>query len=304
MQQDTKAGLFDYGLLITLAAIFGASFMLTKIAVAEVPPVTIVFLRLLLASMIIGVAMVLAGQGPRALSGFWPIIVLAALFGNALPFFLISWGQERVDAGLAAILMATMPLITVVLAHFATQDERLNAFKVVGFIIGMFGVAVLIGLDNLGSLGEETVRQYAIAGAAVCYAIHAVISKRLMGLPRRALAAAVLCVSALMVLPFSLVMDRPWELVLSFEAVGSIVLLGIFPTAIGTLMLFAIVKRQGAGFLSQINFMVPVFGVLWAAILLSERLPANAFLALVLILSGVAIARIHSLSLPKARSNP
>ena len=302
MTQASKPGLSDYALLISLAAIFGASFMLTKVAVAEMPPATIVLSRLVIASALVGVAMLMAGQNLKPLLSHWKVIALAGLFGNALPFFLISWGQEKVDAGLTAILMAIMPLITIVLAHLFTGDEKLNVFKVIGFCLGLMGVAMLIGLDKLATLGEETVRQYAIMGAACCYAIHAIISKSLTGLPRRAVATAVLLVSALMLLPLSLVIDQPWTLEVSGMAMLSLLALGVFPTAVGTLMLFAIVHRQGAGFLSQINFLVPVFGVLWAIVFLGEILPPNAAIALLVILAGVAIARINptKLSLEKA----
>ena len=281
---------FSYMLLTALAAIFGASFMLTKIAVAEVPPATIVLVRLLVASACLFLVMAWAGQKFAPLLPFWKTIALAGLFGNALPFFLIAWGQGKVDAGLTAILMAVMPLITIVLAHFFTGDERLNVFKIMGFVLGLIGVAVLIGFDKLATLGDETVRQYAIMGGAFCYAVHAIISKQLTGLPRQSVSVAVLFVSAMMLLPISLLVDQPWNLDVSTQSIWVLLLLAVFPTAIGTLMLFAIVERQGAGFLSQINFLVPVFGVLWAIVFVDETLPGNAKIALLIILAGVAIS--------------
>ena len=204
----------------------------------------------------------------------------------------MSWGQVKVDAGLTGIFMAVMPLITLVLAHFFTSDEKLNIYRVIGFMLGLLGVAVLIGFDKLATLGDETIRQYAIMGAACCYAIHAIISKSLTGLPRRAVSAAVLIASSIAMLPMSLYFDQPWTLEISANSWLMLVLLGIFPTGIGTIMLFAIIQRQGAGFLSQINFIVPVFGIFWAILFLSETLPANALAALIIILIGVAIARI------------
>jgi len=284
--------LISYILLVGLAANFGMSFMLTKIVVADVPASTIVFTRLLIATICVGAVMLWVGQSMRPLLKHWKIITVAGFFGNAMPFFLISWGQGKVDAGLTAILMAVMPLITLVLAHFFTVDEKLNVFKIIGFCLGLLGVAVLIGFDKLATLGEETVRQYAIMGGAFCYAVHAIVSKHLTNMPRQAVTVAVLLVSCLMMLPFSLYLDQPWTLTVSLEAAWSLVILGVLPTAIGTLMLFAIVERQGAGFLSQINFLVPVFGVLWAIVFINEMLPPDALKALLIILAGVAIARI------------
>ncbi len=289
----------DYTLLVVLGAMFGIAFMWTKVAVDEVPPVTIAFSRIAIAAVLIHAVMVVTGQNLKSIAAHWKLILLVGLFGNVFPFSLVAWGQGRVDAGLTAILMAVMPLITLVLAHFFTQDEKLNAYRVVGFVLGLFGVAVLIGFDKLATLGEETIRQYAIMGAACCYGIHAILSKSLTGLPRRAVSSGVLIASSIALLPFSLFIDQPWTLSISGTSWLMLVLLGIFPTGIGTLMLFAIIQRQGAGFLSQINFLVPVFGVFWAILLLGETLPPNAILALVIILAGVAIARIK----PKQKLN-
>lgn len=288
-------GLFwDYLLLVTLAAIFGASFMMTKLAVVDVPPSTIAFARILIAALIMFVVMRMAGENLRSLAGQWKIIFLAGLFGNALPFTLISWGQVKVDAGLTAILMAVMPLITIGLAHFFTVDEKLNFFKIAGFCLGLIGVVVLIGVDKLYILGDQTIRQYAIMIAAGCYAIHAIIIKYLTDLPRQAVSAGVLIVSAVYLLPISFYLDQPWGLSISALSWSMLILLGVFPTAVGTLMLFSIAERQGASFLSQINFLVPVFGILWAVLLIHEVLPGRAALALVIILVGVAIARIKT----------
>jgi drug/metabolite transporter (DMT)-like permease len=299
VNEKPNPGLVDYTLLVVLGAMFGIAFMWTKVAVDEVPPVTIAFSRIAIAAVLIHAVMVVTGQNLKSIAAHWKLILLVGLFGNVLPFSLVAWGQGRVDAGLTAILMAVMPLITLVLAHFFTQDEKLNAYRVVGFVLGLFGVAVLIGFDKLATLGEETIRQYAIMGAACCYGIHAILSKSLTGLPRRAVSSGVLIASSIALLPFSLFIDQPWTLSISGTSWLMLVLLGIFPTGIGTLMLFAIIQRQGAGFLSQINFLVPVFGVFWAILLLGETLPSNAILALVIILAGVAIARIK----PKQKLN-
>lgn len=288
-------GLFwDYFLLTTLAAMFGASFMMTKIAVLDVPPATIAFSRIAIAALLVFTTMKIMREDLKSLAGHWKIIFMAGLFGNTLPFSLISWGQVKVDAGLTAILMAVMPLITIAIAHFATSDEKLNIFKIIGFCLGLLGVAVLIGFDKLATLGDETIRQYAIMIAACCYAVHAIVSKYLTHLPRQAVSVGVLLSSALFMLPISVYLDQPWTLAISDISWVMLILLGIFPTALGTLMIFAIVERQGAGFLSQINFLVPVFGVLWAVLLISEILPESAWLALFIILAGVAIARIKT----------
>ncbi len=294
---NTRPGFTDYILLVTLAAIFGNSFMLVGVVVKEIPSVTMVTLRLVIAAAIFLVAMGMAGQRLPSLGRIWLVITAVALFGNVAPFFLIAWGQEKVDAGLAAILIGCMPLMTIVMAHFVTSDEKLTPFKILGFCLGLSGVVVMIGFDKLGTLGEETVRQYAIVGAALCYAISAIISKALVKLPRMPMMAAIMFVSCVLISPVGLITGETMEVISgswpSIEVMISMVFLGIVPTVIGTIMIFEIITRQGASFLSQINFMIPVFGVLWSMAFLSEVLSPNAVGALALILAGVAVARIN-----------
>lgn len=294
MSVKSNSLFLDYALLIVLASMFGASFMMTKVAVVDVPPATIAISRIAIGGVMLFFIMLMYKQTLRSLLPHWKMIALAGFFGTALPFFLISWGQEKVDAGLTAILMAVMPLFTLVLAHFFTNDEKLNAFKVIGFCLGLLGVAVLIGFDKLASFGEDTIRSYAIMLAACSYAVHAILSKFLTELPRYAVSSAVLLVSVLILLPMVLYLDTPWALDISTKSWWMLILLGVLPTGVGMLMLFAIIERQGASFLSQINFLVPVFGVLWAIALINETLPPNALAALIIILAGVAIARINS----------
>lgn len=295
--ENTGPRFVDYVLLVTLAAIFGNSFMLVGVIVEEIPSVTLVTLRLVIAAIIFLVIMVMVGQRLPAFGLIWFVIIGVALFGNVVPFFLISWGQEKVDAGLAAILIACMPLMTIVIAHFVTSDEKLTLYKIIGFCLGISGVVAMIGFDRLGTLGEETVRQYAIVAAALCYAIAAIMSKALINLPRMSMMAAIMLISCVMIGPVGLISGETMEVVSgawpSAKVVISMLILGVVPTVIGTVLIFKIIGRQGASFLSQINFMVPIFGVLWSMVFLSEVLPANAVYALAMILAGVAIARIN-----------
>ena len=285
-------GLADYGLLLLLSAIWGSSFLFIKVAVETMPAVSMTAARLFLAGLILICMAALSKQEMPKGKALWGWIVLAAFFGNALPFALIGWGEEKIDSGLAAILMAVMPLTTLVLAHVFTADEKITLPKAIGVVLGFCGLVVLIGPAKLATLGEETVRQLAVAGAAVCYGINAIITKQFAGLPPKALAAAVVMTSALMLLPASFVFDAPMELEPSMLSSLAILGLAVFHTVIATLLLFVLVRRQGASFFSQINFLVPIFGVAWGAVLLAERPSPDAYIALVLILLGILIARL------------
>lgn len=289
-------GFRDYALLFFLAILFGISFTLTSIGVNEIPPLTVAAARLLLAFLMLYPLMRLRGQRLPAFSGIWLALFASGLFGNALPFALISWGQVNVDASITSVFMAIMPLATIFLAHVFTVDEKLDRWKFVGVIFGLIGVIVLMGLSSLTTLGEDVVRQFAILCGALCYAVNAIITRKLTALPRWSAMTALMLAASIWVVPFSVYIDSPWQLQPSINASLAIIALAIGPTALATVLILVIIGRQGASFLSQINFMVPVIGMLFGVVLLHERLPANAYIALVIILTGIAISRLGARS--------
>jgi len=300
-----RPGSVDYGLLCVLAAIWGGAFMLSKVAVSEVPPVTVTAARQAIAVVILLVAALHSGQRLGASRTDHGIIILSAFFGLALPFTLITWGVQEISAGLAAILMGLMPLMTIVLAHFATHDEKMSVQKLAGVGFGIAGLVVLFWPDIVSRTDGQFWRQVAVMAAGISYAVNALLTKRLLHLPPRPMFAvniawsfAMLAVAALLIepLPRTLPSTPVWV---------SIVLLGVFPSAIASLLMFRIIARQGASFFGQINLLVPMAGVLWGAVILGERLSANAFIALAIIIAGVAVARMRtrSRSLP-VEENP
>ena len=280
--------------MIGLSALFGLSFTLTNISVAELPPLTVVAARLFLAFLILYPLMRFYKTRMPAIGTIWWPLFASGFFGNALPFGLISWGQVRVEAGLTAIFMAAMPLATLVLAHLFTSDEKLDRYKFTGVIFGLIGVMVLMGWNNLSQLGDQTLRQLAILGGALCYAVNAIITKKITHLPKWSAMTALMFASSIMMVPVSLAFDQPWTFQPSADALLALLALAIGPTAMATVLILIIIERQGASFLSQINFMVPVFGMFFGVVFLSEVLPANAYIALVIILFGIALSRYGS----------
>jgi len=281
----------DYLLLTTLAAIFGLSFIFTNISVREVPPLTVAASRLFIALLIMYPIMLGAGQRLPPHGKIWIYIFLSGLFGNALPFALVSWGQVKVDAGLSAIFMAVMPLSTILLAQILTNDERINRWKMAGVLLGFAGIVVLMGKNSFTSLGDEVLRQTAILIAAISYALNAIITRKLTTLPKYSMVAALMVAASVLMVPASLLIDQPWGLSVNRGSLAALVMLAVGSTAIATLLILTIIERCGATFLSQINFMVPLFGVLFGALLLSERLSVNAYIALAIIMAALALSR-------------
>jgi drug/metabolite transporter (DMT)-like permease len=182
----SKPTIYDWTLLIVLALIWGSSFLVIKIAVSAFGPLTIVAGRLGIAAVILLLIARVAGlQLPRSAT-IWRHLIVLALVGNALPFFLITWGQARIDSGLAGILMAIMPLATLLLAHFFVPGEHLTPRRITGFVLGFGGIVVLIGPSSLlvlGGGGSDFVRQLAVLAGALCYAVNAILARRLPTIP-------------------------------------------------------------------------------------------------------------------------
>ncbi len=288
----SRPGAVEIALLISLATLWSSSFAFIKVAVETVPPLSVAAGRLTLAAvLIVAVARLRRVRFP-AESGLWPKFFAIGLFGNALPFTLISWGEVTIDSGLAAILMAVMPLATLVLAHFYTSDERMNPARILGVVLGFGGVVVLIGPAALAGLGDEALRQSAVAAGAVCYAIATVTARRLPRMPLLASSAGALSASVVLSLPLALLVDRPWTLAPSAESLGAVAVLGLFPTALAILMYFALLQRTGATFIALNNYLIPSLGVIWGILFLGEALSGRAILALAIILAGIAVTRI------------
>ena len=278
----------DVGLLCLLAATWGGSFPATKIAVTHLSNTAVVTSRVVIGALFMGLLAWWAGHRLPADRDTWIKYAGIALTGNLLPFLLIAFCQRRIDAGLAAILMAVMPLTTLVLAHAFTADERLNARRVTGVLLGMAGIVTLVGVDALGGLGSDVVGQIAVAGAAVCYAVQTIIARHLRGSVPLVNAACVVGLTALMAMPLMLLEDLPPAP--PTAAVMAILFLGLGSNGIAYAVFFRLVGTVGATFTANNNYLVPVAGVLWSALVLSERPSVRALVALALILAGIAIA--------------
>lgn len=287
-----SVGLVEIALLFTLATLWSSSFGFIKVAVETVPPSSVAAGRLLLATVVIVAIAWVRGLRIPNIPGLWGRFFLIGLFGNALPFTLISWGEVTIDSGLAAILMAVMPLATLLLAHIFTTDERMNPARIAGVALGFGGVALLIGPAALKGLGDEALRQSAVAIGAVSYAIATVIAKGMPKIPHLTSSAGTLMASSALILPLSLFYDRPWTLAPSAGSIGSVVVLGLFPTALAIVLYFNLLERTGATFIALNNYLIPAMGVLWGILFLAEELTLRALAALAVILLGVAVTRI------------
>lgn len=288
---------FDYLLLALLGATWGASFFMIKIAVETIPPMSVAAGRILVGAAVLVVIVRLRGAAfPRGGATWGKLLAMGAL-GTVLPFFLINWGETRIDSGLAAILISAVPPFTIILAHVFQHDEPLSAGNLLCVLLGGTGIAVLIGPTALQEAGGTLLAELAIVGAALCYAANGIVARRLTGISSDMVATGMLLTAVLVALPASLAIDRPWQLEVDALSALAVVALGIVSTAGGYLLLFRIIARAGAGFSSFNNYLVPLFGVLWGALLLGEEPHPRALAALAIVFLGLAAPRL----LPKLR---
>lgn len=285
--------------MIALVVMFGSAFMLTKISVQVYPPSIVAGGRIIIAAIMLVVIALYRKESFKFLRNYWLLLVALAFFGCSLPFYLISWGQQTVDSSIAGILMAVMPLTTIVLAHFFVIGERLTPNRVVGFVLGFIGILVLFGpsaLDNFDNDVGRLIAMLAILAGALSYAVNTIIAKRLPDESFIALSAAVMTFASVLMLPGMFVANQNWEISIQSAEFISLVLLGVFPTGVATVIYFAVIIRVGPSFLSQINYLIPVWAVLIGILFLNESVGYNAIIALVIILLGIAIAQRKNLS--------
>lgn len=289
---------------ITLAALvtaWGSSFAMTKVAVASIDPAWVMALRLLVGGLFLATIVTLTRrQWPRERL-LWMWFLGLGLIGHAIPFFLISWGTQFISSGLSGVLMGAIPLFVIVLAHIFLPDEKLSPMKTVGFIIGFVGLMIVLGPEKLlrfEGQGAALVGELAVLLSCVCYAVHALLARRIP-FQRPMEQAAAVCLSggvmgaifASLYAPHGLAAATPM-------AYLCVIGLGIVPTATATLLVYAIVRSAGVSFVAYSNYLVPVYALGLGAILLGESLTANVGFGLLLILAGIAASRMRSRKTP------
>jgi len=289
---NLRTTFINWALLLSLVALWGTSFMVIAITVQTIDPISTAFFRLVLGALILTLVVFAKGQTLPINLKVWAAFFVMGIVGNALPFFLISWGQQTVNSGVAGIIMAIMPLMTMLFAHYFVEDEKLNRYKLIGFILGITGVTVLLGPVFVGG-SRALLGSIAIFVAATSYAANAVLVRRLPRFSPLVGGCGVLIAASIILLPFWWIF-APETSEASQASMISVIWLGIGPTGIATIILFAVIGRAGPTFLSTINYLIPVVAFFCGTWLLSEPVNWHHYVALATILSGIALTRLKS----------
>ncbi len=281
----------EWGLLVTLAVLWGGSYFYNAIAVKALPPLSIVTFRVVLGGLLLYLIVRSTGaRMPRNLTA-WTGYFIMGFLNNVVPFSLIAWAQGHVASGLAAVLNATTPLFAVVLANYLTTDERMTPARVAGVIIGFIGVVVMIGPDALGGFDVNLLAELALLLASVFYALSPIYARRFSRSGQAPLvsAAGQFAAASVMMLPLAIFIDQPWTLPMPGAGVwAALIALAVLSSAVAYIIYYRILSTAGAVNLMLVTFLVPVSAILLGAIILHERLGLNHFAGMALIGLGLA----------------
>jgi drug/metabolite transporter (DMT)-like permease len=282
----------EWGLLLLLSLLWGGSFFFVGLAVKALPPFTIVAARVSIAAALLWLAAPASGVSVARLAGQAPALILLALLNNVAPFSLLVWSQTHLASGLVSILNATTPVFTVVVAHLFTDEEKLDPRRLAGALVGVAGVAAMVGPELLSGIANDLVAELAGLLAALSYAAASVFARRFrrLGLTPIDVATGQVTASSLVLLPLALIVDAPWRLPAPGGAtIAAIVALGALSTALAYVVYFRILAGAGATNVVLVTVLAPATAILLGALALGESLAARDFFGLGLIALGLAV---------------
>lgn len=279
----------DWAILLVLSVLWGGSFFFLAIALRELPPITIMLLRVFLGALPLLVFLGIRGERLPSSLRIWGMLLIVGLLNNALPFVLYAFAQLRISSGLASILNATTPLWGVLVAHLFTKDERATPAKVAGVLLGFGGVAVMIGAG--ARLDGEALAILMCLGATLSYAFAAVYARRFrpLGVPPLTVATGQLLAASLLLLPFSLALEQPWTIAPPHAATWlAIAGIALICTSFAYWLYFRLLETAGATNALLVTFLIPATAILLGALVLGEALEARHFAGMALIALGLA----------------
>ncbi len=277
----------DLALLLVLAVLWGGSYTFIKVGVGTIPPVSLIAARTLIAGALLLVVLRLRGLRLPTDPAIWRRFITQACLNSVVPFTLIAWAERSVDAGLATILSSTSPIFVVLLSSVLVTSERVGRVRLLGVLSGLAGTVLIVGTQALSGFGEQLAAQIALVAASLCYAGAALFGRNFKGLDPIMPAAGSLVCGAAVLIPISLVLDRPWTLALSNESIQALIALSVVSTALAFVIYFRLIARLGAAGATSVAYLRVPAGVAIGMVFLGETLAPSAWAGLVLVVVGV-----------------
>ncbi len=280
-------------MFLALAGVWGASFLFIKISLEGLGPLSVVALRLTLGALLVWTVALATGARPRGIP--WRAMFLMGLVNNALPFTLITWGEQSIPSGLASLVNGSVPIFAAILSHFFLQEERLNWKQWLGVFIGFGGLALLFFPDVVRAMQgwqawSSVWGQVAVTLAALCYGLSTVYARKsLRGHHPFLMAASQLTMAALILWPLVLIAGEAVPHVWSGRLLLAVGWLGLASSGLAYILYYSLIRRMGATQLTMVTYIIPIVGLILGALVLGERVGWNALAALVLILLGIVV---------------
>lgn len=296
----THMSVSQWLLLGLLAVLWGGSFLFVGIAVQELPPMTTALARVsIAAAILIPIVYVMGYRLPSSVADWQPFLVMAVL-NNVLPFTLINTGQKDIASGLASVLNATTPVFTLLVAHVFTANEKLRANKLAGVLLGLAGVAVLVGPEAMFGRVSSTIGMICVLGAALCYGFSGIWGRRLRDSPPLVTAASQLTCSTLMLLPLVLLFERPWTLAMpGTEVIAAVVALAVLATSLAYIVFFRIMAVSGPTNVMLVTLLIPLVAIPLGAWRFGEVLQSRHVIGAAII--GLSLIVIDGRLLPRRK---
>lgn len=281
--------LTEIALLGVLALLWGSSYLFIKIAVATIPPVSLIAVRVMGASVFLLVVLACKGISLPRDGRIWRMLLVQAVFNSIGAWTVLAWGQQYVDSALASVLNSTSPVFVFFITLLFTHHEATGALKFLGACLGLAGVALIVGIDAVNGLGRQVVAQLAVLLGAVLYAGAAIYGKRLAGLPPVVSAAGTMIWATICLVPLSIFVDRPWSLRPSSQSVLAALMLATACTGLALLIYFRLVRTLGSMGVASQSYLRCAVGVVLGAAILGERITPATALGLAAVILGVAV---------------
>ncbi len=279
----------EFALLGLLALLWGSSYIFINVAVAEIPPLTLIALRVAGAAGFLLVVMKLREERLPADLCTWRMLSIQAFFNGIGAWTLLAWGQQSVDAGLAGVLNSTSPIFVFLITALVTRHESLAIRKLLGAIVGITGVVLIVGVDALAGLGEQIPGQLACLTGAVLYAFAAIYGKRFKTHSAVSTATGTMICSTIVLVPLALAIDQPWTLSPSVTALSAAATLSIVCSGVALLLYFRLLKTIGSMGVASQAYLRAGVSVLLGIVLLGETLTVAITIGTVMAIVGVAL---------------
>jgi drug/metabolite transporter (DMT)-like permease len=269
-----KLGAAEWGLIALQSMLWGSSYFFIAVAQPDLPPLTIAALRTIPASIVLVTIVLSLGYRMPATLAEWRTFIFFSAFNSLLPFALIVWGQARATGGMAAILNATAPLFGIFLAHLLTRDEKISAHKLAGILVGITGVAILVGADFIGGTREDMLARLALIAAPLCYVLANIFARTYLGHhPPFVIAMMQMVATIFVAFPLALAVDRPWTLSMpSLTVLGAIVGMGVFGSGLSSLCHFTVLRRAGTTNALLVTLIMPLTPIVLGGLFIGEHL--------------------------------